>query len=96
MAAPAGGKQQHAVGISRNPPEPHICYGGLSQPATQNTNTWLCQPVAHKCEIKSMGWIDGRLDGYADGSMEMDRWIDGRMDGRHFLLVATLFPQMVA
>ena len=73
MAAPAGGKQKHAVGINRNPPEPHICYGGLSQPATQNTNTWLCQPVAHKREIKSMEWIDGRLDGYADGSMEMDR-----------------------
>ena len=103
MAAPAGGKQKHAVGISRNPPEPsHMltrnqidgmdveirrnltCYGGLSQPATQNTNTWLCQPVAHKREIKSMGWSDGRLGGYAGGSMEMDRWIYGRMDGRQF------------
>ena len=68
------------------------CYGWLSQPATQNTNTRLCQSVAHKREIKSMEWIDGRLDGYADGSMEMDRWIDGRMDVRHFLSFGYLLP----
>ena len=41
-----------------------------------------------------MGWIDGRLGGYAGGSMEMDRWIYGRMDGKQCLLFHP-FPKMV-
>ena len=60
-----------------------------------NTKTWLSQPVAHKHEIKSMGWIDGRLDGYADGSMEVDRCIDGRLDGKQAIFVLPSSPQMV-
>ena len=73
MAAPAGGKQKKLLSESVEIRQNLTCYGWLSQPATHNTNIWLCHPVAHKREIKSMEWIDGRLDGYADGAMEMDR-----------------------
>ena len=46
--------------------------------ATHNANTWLYQPVdvaAGGCvsRAKSVGWIDGPLDGYVDGLMDMDR-----------------------
>ena len=87
-----GGMFSESIEIRRNLTS---CYGWLTQPATQNTNTWLCQPVAHKREIKSMGWIDGRLGGYAGGSMEMDRWIYGRMDGKQCLCLISSFPNMV-
>ena len=43
-----------------------------------------------------MGWIDGRLGGYAGGSMEMDRWTYGRMDGKQCLCFhLSSFPKMV-
>ena len=63
-------------------PATHNTSTWLCQPAKHNTNTWLCQPVAHKHESESKVWIDGRLDGYVDGLMEMDRWIDGRTDDK--------------
>ena len=79
MAAPAGGKQKHAVGISRNPSEPHMLRSAV--PAGNTEYKHIAVSIGRtQTEIKSKQWI-GRLDGYADGSMEMDRWIDGRMDG---------------
>ena len=70
-------------------PATHNTSTWLCQPAKHNTNTWLCQPVAHKHESESKVWIDGRLDGYVDGWMEMDRWIDGRTDdkNKHFFAI---------
>ena len=99
LAVSAGGQTKmlsESFGTRRNHSKPSEdqCYGWPCQPATHNTNTWLCQPVAHKHESESKVWIDGRLDGYVDGWMEMDRWIDGRTDdkNKHFL---PSFPQMV-
>ena len=43
--------------------------------------TKTCTSRSHTNTNQTDG-MDGRLDEYADGPMEMDRWIDGRMDGK--------------
>ena len=68
----------NAVGINRNPSEPHMLR--LAVPAGNTEYKLMAVSIGRtQTEIKSKQWI-GRLDGYADGSMEIDR-VDGWTDG---------------
>ena len=79
MAAPAGGKQKHAVGISRNPPEPHMLRWAVSAGNTEYKHMVVSAGRTQtRNQIDGMdrwtaGWICRRIDG--NGSVDL--WTDG-------------------
>ena len=93
MAAPAGGKQKHAVGISRNPPEPHMLRWAVSAGNTEYKHMVVSAGRTQtRNQIDGMdrwtaGWICRRIDG--NGSVDL--WTDGW----ETMFVLSSFPKMI-
>ena len=91
MAAPAGGKQKHAVGISRNPPEPHMLRLAVSAGNTEYKH--MVVSAGRITNAKSNRW-DGAMDGWVDMPVDRWKWIGGFMDGwMGNNVCAFIFPQ---
>ena len=79
MAAPAGGKQKHAVGISRNPPEPHMLRLAVSAGNTEYKHMVVSAGRTQtRNQIDGMDrWTAGWICRWIDGNGSVDLWTDG-------------------
>ena len=93
MAAPAGGKQKHAVGISRNPPEPHMLRWAVSAGNTEYKHMVVSAGRTQmRNQIDGMDrWTAGWICRWIDGNGSVDLWTDGWET--MFVLSSFIFPQ---